>query len=151
MLNNCETWTELSKKSIDILDEIQYMFLRYLKATPRSCPIPSLQKPRKNDPTLVWKKKCHTQITNYDYITVERAVNKKTKEINKTDVLEKIRKYKKLDFQTLSSENFETKDYLKNLHLSDARLRFSLRSKMTRTVQMNFKGELKFKKNFKKP
>ena len=42
LLNNCETWTELSQKSIDILDEMQYMFLRYLMATPRSCPIPSL-------------------------------------------------------------------------------------------------------------
>ena len=70
-----------------------------------------------------------------------------TLETNKTDLLEKIRKYKKIDFQTMCSENFETKDYLKSLHLSDARLRFSLRSKMARTVQMNFKGDPKFKKN----
>ena len=54
---------------------------------------------------------------------------------------------KKLDHNLLSKEKFETKDYLKSLHLADARLRFSIRSKMTRTVQMNFKGEPKYSKN----
>jgi hypothetical protein len=41
-LNNSETWTELSKKTIDALDDLQYKFLRYILATPRTCPIPSL-------------------------------------------------------------------------------------------------------------
>ena len=47
----------------------------------------------------------------------------------------------------LSMEKFGTKDYLKSLHLPDARLRFSLRSKMTKTVQMNYKGDPKYRKN----
>ena len=54
-------------------------------------------------------------------------------------MLEKIKSYKK--------EKHETKDYLKNLNLSDARLKFAIRSKMTKTVQMNFKGDQKYAKN----
>ena len=42
LLNNSETWTEISKKSIEVLDDLQCMFFRYLLATPRSCPIPAL-------------------------------------------------------------------------------------------------------------
>ena len=33
------------------------------------------------------------------------------------------------------------------LNLADARLRFSLRAKMTKTVQMNFKGDKKYTQN----
>ena len=54
---------------------------------------------------------------------------------------------RKLDYNTLSEEKFETKNYLKTLYLPDARLRFALKSKMTRTVQMNFKGDPKYSKN----
>ena len=42
LLNNSETWTELSKKTVDELDDLQFMFFRYLLATPRTCPIPAL-------------------------------------------------------------------------------------------------------------
>ena len=38
------------------------------------------------------------------------------------------------------------KSYLKEMNLADARLRFSLRAKMTRTVMMNFKAVPEFKK-----
>ena len=42
LLNNSETWTELHKKTVESLEDIQYMFYRYLLATPRSCPKPAL-------------------------------------------------------------------------------------------------------------
>ena len=42
LLNNSETWTELSRKTIEALDDLQLMFFRYLLSTPRTCPIPSL-------------------------------------------------------------------------------------------------------------
>ena len=56
-------------------------------------------------------------------------------------------KYKKLEYNTLSKENCKVKDYLKSLNLPDARMKFSIRTKMTRTVQMNYKGEPKFAQN----
>ena len=41
ILNNAETWVHISKKSIDLLEDLQCMMFRYLLATPRSTP-PSL-------------------------------------------------------------------------------------------------------------
>ena len=79
----------------------------------------------------------------------KKLVNNKTKERNRLDLLDKIKppSYKKLDYEALAAENFETKDYLVKLNLTDARLRFALRTKMTKTVQMNFKGEKKYINN----
>ena len=67
---------------------------------------------------------------------------------NRLGLLARIKNgYKKLDYDALCYEKFETKDYFKTLNLPDARLKFALRTKMTRTVQMNFKGDPRFSKN----
>ena len=66
---------------------------------------------------------------------------------NKRKLLEKIRKYKKLDFEKLKKEVYETKQYLASLNIADARLKFALRTCMTRTVQANFKGDPNFRSN----
>ena len=42
----------------------------------------------------------------------------------------------------MSDEKLETKSYLVQLHLADA-----IKSKMTKTIQMNFKGDPKYSKN----
>ena len=55
-------------------------------------------------------------------------------------------KYKKIDYNTLCEERCGTKYYLKSLNLPDARLKFGIRAKMTRTVQMNYKGSQSFHK-----
>ena len=44
----------------------------------------------------------------------------------------------------MKQEPFEIKPYLKNLHLSEARDKFRLRSFMTRTVKTNFSSDRKF-------
>ena len=67
-------------------------------------------------------------------------------EKNKDDILENVKKYKKLSYNSLSKEKFETKSYLKEMSTLDARLKFSLRSRMTKTVQTNFKGDPIFTK-----
>ena len=42
LLYNCETWTEISPKTVKVLNELQLKFYRIILATPRSCPIPAL-------------------------------------------------------------------------------------------------------------
>ena len=42
LLNNSETWTELEKDALEMLENLQVEFLRNLLDTPRTCPIPSL-------------------------------------------------------------------------------------------------------------
>ena len=91
---------------------------------------------------------CTNLITNYNLPDFKKLskkqwkniVNKKIKEKNMFSLMEKIKSYKKLDFYLLADEKFEIKDYLKSLNLPDARLRFEIRTKMTKTVQMNYKG-----------
>ena len=78
----------------------------------------------------------------------KKIVKKAICDENEKSLLNTIKeKYKKLEYNTLSEENCNVKDYLKSLNLPDARLKFGIRSKMTRTVQMNYKGEPKFAQN----
>ena len=80
---------------------------------------------------LQWKKLCKSKIS----------------EKNKYDILESVRSYKKLSYDKLSKEKFEIKGYLKKMAPADARLKFSLRARMTRTVQTNYKGDPVYSKN----
>ena len=52
--------------------------------------------------------------------------------------------YKKIDHKFLAEENFELKPYFKNLHISQARTKFRLRSFMTKTVKQNFPSDKQF-------
>ena len=192
LLNNGETWTEIKKSTIDMLDDLQYMFMRYLLATPRTCPIPALlwetggllMEHRIAQKKLVFyhhllhlprdslahevastqaelgypglMTECQVLLGKYNLSDAENKskiqwkneVKNNVKEENQRSLLSLIKeKYKKLDYNSLSDEKCERKDYLKSLNLPDARLKFALRTKMTKTVQMNFKGVPKFAKN----
>ena len=65
----------------------------------------------------------------------------KMRELNKAKLLEQVRSrnYKKIDFDKISSNNFEQKPYLSSLSVPDARLRFKIVGFMTPTVRMNSK------------
>ena len=42
LLNNCQTWTDISEDSIKMLDDIQSTMYRVLLGVPKTCPIPAL-------------------------------------------------------------------------------------------------------------
>ena len=54
-------------------------------------------------------------------------------------------KYKKINYSEMSEDNFELKPYFKNLDLSWDRDKFRLRSKMTKTVKMNYPSDKGYK------
>ena len=84
----------------------------------------------------------------YNNIQWKKLVKKKVTGQIRADILENVNKnYKKLDHEVLRYENCDKKEYLSSLNLPDARLKIALRAKMTKTVQMNFKGEPNFIKN----
>ena len=56
-------------------------------------------------------------------------------------------RYKKLDHSKLSNEKFETKEYLKIKNIHDSRLIFQSKTKMMKTVKMNFKNNPQFIKD----
>ena len=192
LLNNSDTWVEISKSTIDTLDDLQYMFYRYLLATPRTCPIPALlwetggllmehriaqkkllfyfhllnlptnslayeiaaMQTTMSYPGLMMEcaelmeKYEITDVKKYTKIQWKRLVKKKVVDQNRADILDNVKSnYKKLDHEVLREENCDQKEYLTTLNLPDARLKFALRAKMTKCVQMNYKGEPKYIKN----
>ena len=84
------------------------------------------------------------KITDYTKLQWKRLIKNKILMKNRNDLLEKMKKYKKIDYKCMSDENFELKPYFKNLHLSQARDKFRIRSFMTRTVKLNFVSDKKF-------
>ena len=191
LMYNCETWTEIDKSTMDMLNSMQFMFLRYLLATPKTCPIPALlwetgtllmehrvamkkltfyHHLRSLPPSALafqiseiqsslglpgLVQECKELLTKYNIPDAtseytknrwKNLVKRKVKQVNRNVILDMTRKYKKLSFEELSLESFEMKDYLRNMNLVDARLKFSIRAKMTTSVMMNYKGMAEFKK-----
>ena len=65
---------------------------------------------------------------------------------NMRELIDESAKYKKIEYSL--SDSFVRQNYLSELKVTDARLMFKLRTKMTPTVQMNFVSDDTFKKNF---
>ena len=83
-----------------------------------------------------------TDVKSSSKIQWKKMVKNKVKEQNETSLLTIVnQKYKKLDYNVLSKETCDIKSYMKSLNLPKARMKFAIRSKMTRTVQMNYKGD----------
>ena len=75
----------------------------------------------------------------------KRQVRRAITEVNKNDLLSQIRdKYEKLNYDSFKVETFSTQEYLKSLNVNDARLKFRIRSKMVKTVALNFSSDKKF-------
>ena len=195
LMNNSETWTQVNKAAINILDKCQNTFLRLLLATPVACPTPALvwetgcltmkfriiqqkllfyhhllnlpptslanqvalTQHRLGYPGLI--QECHQMCTELDLPDIienpgmgkvmwKRMVKKAVRDSNRDELLNDIKEnYTKLDFEALKEEQFQIKPYIKELKMNDARIKFSLRSKMTRTVQMNFSNDRKYADN----
>ena len=88
-----------------------------------------------NDPADLTKKKWKNLIKD--------RIHRK----NKSDLLDQIKSYKKLNHDEIKEEEYGMKDYLKTMNMSEARTYFAIRSKTVRTVQMNFKNKKEYLKN----
>ena len=72
---------------------------------------------------------------------VKRAVT----DANRINLLEQIQsRYKKLDHNILVNEQYETKQYFKTLRLSNARLKFRIRTKMVEKIAFNYSSDAKY-------
>ena len=71
------------------------------------------------------------------------AVKKAIKMKSRNDLLEVIdeKEYKKINLDELKKENFEIKPYMCKLNLQSARTKFAIRTKMTKTVKLNYKND----------
>ena len=86
-----------------------------------------------------------TNLSLYSKLQWKSFVIKKIKSMNKDDILNMMKKpYKKISHQEHVNEKFEVQPYLKTMNLSQARMRFKLKTGMTPTVQMNFPSSEEF-------
>ena len=191
LLHNSETWVDMKKKTVKVLNQIQVSFLRNIFATPRTCPTPILlwdtgcllmehrvakqkllfihhllslpdeslasQIARAQDtnsyPGLI--KECRMLLELYNLPDPKslskwawkRLVKKQICRQNEIDLSGWLKQYKKMKSLDIGSENCCIKEYILKLNVPDARLMFAIRAKMTRTVQMNYKGVRQFKSN----
>ena len=74
----------------------------------------------------------------------KKLVKNSGTEKNKNDLLKDIRKSKKV--KEFSGETFESKNYFKNLNLTQVRMRFKNRAKMMQHVKMNFPSDPVYRK-----
>ena len=69
----------------------------------------------------------------------------KVSEKNRRELLKKMESYKKLDYKQMEEETYEVKQYLKELTLPEARMKFSLRSMTTKTVKYHYMNDKAYK------
>ena len=86
-------------------------------------------------------------VEKYSKYQWKALVNRLCRKLNEDDLLDQMKNYKKLEYDELKNEHCEMKSYMVSLNLYNARLRFKIRSKMTPTIQMNFKNDPVYKAN----
>ena len=62
--------------------------------------------------------------------------------MNKDDLLNQIKGYKKLNFEQLQTEEFNRKSYISSLNIHESRMRFKIKSHMTPSIRMNFQSDV---------
>ena len=74
---------------------------------------------------------------------VKRKVNEK----NRSDLINQMKTYQKLDHTEISQECYELKSYIKHMFIDKARTNMSIRSKMCRTIQTCFSSDKAYAAN----
>ena len=192
LFNNCDTWMEIPKKAINILNSIQNSFFVSLFGTAKSCPIPIFYRETgvlSVENFIILKKlflfhyilslednvlakevmsiqlekelpglatKClsfmreldvHEDPLTFSKCQWNKKINQKIHERNRTQLLDRIKLYSKLEYSKFSEEEYGMKDYLRNMKIEDARTFFASRGRMLRTVQMNYKNKPEYAAN----
>ena len=82
---------------------------------------------------------CARQVSKQGW---KKLVKRAIFDANRTYLLQQIyTNYKKLDYNLLVNEKYETKEYLRTLRLNNARLKFRIRTKMVEKIAFNFSSD----------
>ena len=87
-----------------------------------------------------------TNLRSYSKSQWKSFVTKKIKSMNRDDILNMMKPYKKISHQEHVNEQLQVQPYLKTMNIAQARMRFKLKTSMTPTVQMNFPSSEEFAK-----
>ena len=81
------------------------------------------------------------KIENYSKYQWKKLIKQKILKQNKYDILSQIKSYKKLNYEDYKNQELKVQPYLHKLNISQARMRFKIKSLMTPTVRMNFPSD----------
>ena len=187
LFNNADTWTNVQKKTIKVLDDIFTTFYRCMFRIGSGCPkvnyywqlatlMPAniiLQKKimfifhianlpeqslarevyelqdREELPGLILENKEHLVVLNFKVnknmskFQFRKLVKNYIRNKNKTELLQSIREYKKIDYNQCFEEEYKRKSYFYDMNLEQTRTRFRISSKMLQTVKSNFSSKYK--------
>ena len=82
-----------------------------------------------------------TNICTFSAAQWKSFVKKKIWQMNRAELLLRMKDYKKLSQREFKSRAFGVQDYLRTMSVSEARLRFKIQTFMTPTVRMNFRSD----------
>ena len=87
-----------------------------------------------------------TDISIFTKSQWKKLIKDKIRLCNKRSVLDRIKKegYKKIKLNEMIEDDFKPKKYLAELYVTEARLRFKIKSEMTPTVKMNFPSDTQY-------
>ena len=84
-------------------------------------------------------------VASYSKIQWKQFVKRQIWQMNKEEILEKMKTYKKIEYQKFENRRFEPQPYLKLMSPANVRLRFTIWAKMTPTVRMNFRNNREYR------
>ena len=70
-------------------------------------------------------------------------MNKVIVEANTKDLIEEVsaKEYKKINLNDMKNDKFERKSYLSDLEINSARMKFGIKTKMVKSVNLNHKND----------
>ena len=72
-------------------------------------------------------------------------MNETVKDACRSELLQEMKSYTKIDYFEMENDDFEMKKYFKKYLLKDARTKFALDCKMLRTVKSNFSSDKEYR------
>ena len=83
-----------------------------------------------------------TKFTKYSF---KKAVTTKIRKKNKDELIEKMKKYKKVDYREYEKREFKMSEYFHKLNVEDSRMRLRAKLGMVPSIRNNFRNNKKFK------
>ena len=78
---------------------------------------------------------------SFSKVEWKTMIKRKIKSLNRANLIEAARNYKKIDYLSLACEEYETKEYFMNLDLNRARIKFRERAKCMKTCMTHFPSD----------
>ena len=81
------------------------------------------------------------EVEDFSKQSWKKMVKQRVSRVEKEDLLNKIKQYKKVNYEEKVLEEFGLKEYLRKMNLHKARMKFSLETEMTRTFKFNYMND----------